>query len=60
MAEKKTETSQHEEIPVSGVPAEKLNVDPVHLEHRHPLRRDKAGLPLVPQPTVHKDDPLVR
>ena len=24
-----------------------------------PLRLDKRGLPLVPQPTVHKDDPLV-
>ncbi len=23
------------------------------------LRLDKAGLPLVPQPTSHKDDPLV-
>jgi hypothetical protein len=24
-----------------------------------PLRLDKRGLPLVPQPTIHKDDPLV-
>lgn len=23
------------------------------------LRLDKHGLPLVPQPTIHKDDPLV-
>ena len=25
----------------------------------HNLRTDKHGLPLVPQPTQHKDDPLV-
>jgi hypothetical protein len=35
--------------------------DPQKLKEDDPsdLRLDKHGLPLVPQPTRHKDDPLV-
>lgn len=28
-------------------------------EKARPLKLDKSGLPLVPQPSDHKDDPLV-
>jgi hypothetical protein len=35
--------------------------DPEKLKAENPnLKLDKHGLPLVPQPTDHKDDPLVR
>ena len=38
-----------------------LNVDAAHEEHAKPDQQklDKAGLPLSPQPTDRKDDPLV-
>lgn len=54
----KSEVSQHEMISVAAEPTEQQSV---HLDQtsKQPLRRDKAGLPLVPQPTSHKDDPLV-
>ena len=36
------------------------NPEPVKGDNTLNLKLDRHGLPLVPQPTSHKDDPLVR
>jgi hypothetical protein len=38
---------------------EKINQEEPQGKENRSLRLDKHGLPLVPQPTVYKDDPLV-
>jgi hypothetical protein len=38
---------------------EKINQEELQGKENPSLRMDKRGLPLVPQPTVYKDDPLV-
>jgi hypothetical protein len=38
---------------------EKINQEGLRGKENPSLRLDKRGLPLVPQPTVYKDDPLV-
>ena len=56
-------TAAHEEGDspnVTMVENRDLN-DPEQLKAENPnLKLDKHGLPLVPQPTDHEDDPLVR
>ena len=48
---------------ISAVPDSlgKHDGESVHVEgsEKQPLRLDKSGLLLIPQPTAHKDDPLV-
>lgn len=57
----KTDLLQTEGLPSSNddIP----DVDVSNQEHKEDgilnLKLDKRGLPLVPQPTDHKDDPLV-
>jgi hypothetical protein len=65
MDPEKNDSSQHEIVPAAVEPAEKHDTDPDHLGEtkglaKEPLLLDKAGLALIPQPTSHKDDPLVR
>jgi hypothetical protein len=38
---------------------EKINHEELQGKENPPLRLDKHGLPLMPQPTSYKDDPLV-
>ncbi|OAP57700.1 hypothetical protein AYL99_08438 [Fonsecaea erecta] len=60
MAAEKTEVAQHELISAAVQSPEKHDGGSLHLEssEKQPLRCDKAGLPLVPQPTNRTDDPL--
>lgn len=53
----KIEMSQHEAISAAPEPTE---MERVKSTAKESIRLDKHGLPLVPQPTIHKDDPLVR
>ncbi len=51
--------SQHETV--AGDISDKGDVDRATTSGKEIVARlDKAGLPLVPQPTSHRDDPLVR
>lgn len=51
--------SQHETV--AGYNSDKGDMDQVTTSGKDIVARlDKAGLPLVPQPTSHRDDPLVR
>lgn len=61
MASEKAEVSQNEMISEVPIISEKQTSELVHVEgsEKRPLQLDKAGLPLVPQPTSRKDDPLV-
>lgn len=34
-------------------------IDQLESSRDRPVRYDRHGLPLVPQPSLHKDDPLV-
>ena len=61
MDPEKSESSQHE---IAVVGNSKMELDPTvgaspPSGKESPLQLDKSGLPLVPQPTAHKDDPLV-
>jgi hypothetical protein len=52
--------SQHDETVAGDIP-EKGDMDRMASSGKDTVARlDKAGLPLVPQPTSHRDDPLVR
>ncbi len=44
---------------VDPTDVEKINQEELQGKENPNLRLDKRGLPLVPQPTIHKDDPLV-
>ncbi len=55
----------HDESPATHVgladptDVEKINQEELQGKENPSLRLDKHGLPLVPQPTSYKDDPLV-
>lgn len=52
--------SQHDET-VAGDISDKGDMDRMTTSGKDIVARlDKDGLPLVPQPTSHRDDPLVR
>lgn len=61
--EDKSTPFRHEEISGDSQSPGKRDIAPSELEstknHGEALRLDKHGLPLVPQPSIHKDDPLV-
>jgi hypothetical protein len=44
---------------VDPTDVEKLNQEELQGKENPALKLDKRGLPLVPQPTSYKDDPLV-
>ena len=60
----KPEAAYHEDVdtPVGlddTADVEKFKQEQLKSESTLDLKLDKHGLPLVPQPTSHKDDPLV-